>query len=103
MSSIDGIYLTNFNDFDFSAGFQIARDTLDIKYNDLGRIEVDKEGQITNKQIFFSWGGTDVNKSRSKAALFGELNKSISQTLDIRAALRYGDFKNENSLIQKYH
>ena len=102
LSSIDGIYLTNLNDFDFSAGFQIARDTLDIKYNDLGRIEVDKEGQITKQaDLFFLGGGTDVNKSRSKAALFGELNKSISQTLDIRAALRYEDFKNENSLDPK--
>lgn len=102
LSSIDGIYLTNFNDFDFSAGFQIARDSLDIKYNDLGRIEVDKEGQITKQaDLFFLGGGTDVNKSRSKAALFGELNKSISQTLDIRAALRYEDFKNENSLDPK--
>ena len=102
LSSIDGIYLTNFNDFDFSAGFQIARDTLDIKYNDLGRIEVDKEGQIIKQaDLFFLGGGTDVNKSRSKAALFGELNKSISQTLDIRAALRYEDFKNENSLDPK--
>ena len=102
LSSIDGIYLTNFNDFDFSAGFQIARDTLDIKYNDLGRIEVDKEGQITKQaDLFFLGGGTDVNKSRSKAALFGELNKSISQTLDIRAALRYEDFKNENSFDPK--
>ena len=102
LSSIDGIYLTNFNDFDFSAGFQIARDTLDIKYNDLGRIEVDKEGQITKQaDLFFLGGGIDVNKSRSKAALFGELNKSISQTLDIRAALRYEDFKNENSLDPK--
>ncbi len=102
LSSIDGIYLTNFNDFDFSAGFQIARDTLDIKYNDLGRIEVDKEGQITKQaDLFFLGGGTDVNKSRSKAALFGELNKSISQSLDIRVALRYEDFKNENSLDPK--
>ena len=102
LSSIDGIYVTNLNDFDFSAGFQIARDTLDIKYNDLGRIEVDKEGQITKQaDLFFLGGGTDVNKSRSKAALFGELNKSISQTLDIRAALRYEDFKNENSLDPK--
>ena len=102
LSSIDGIYLTNLNDFDFSAGFQIARDSLDIKYNDLGRIEVDKEGQITKQaDLFFLGGGTDVNKSRSKAALFGELNKSISQTLDIRAALRYEDFKNENSLDPK--
>ncbi len=102
LSSIDGIYLTTFNDFDFSAGFQIARDTLDIKYNDSGRIEVDKEGQITKQaDLFFLGGGTDVNKSRSKAALFGELNKSISQTLDIRAALRYEDFKNENSLDPK--
>ena len=102
LSSIDGIYLTNFNDFDFSVGFQIARDTLDIKYNDLGRIEVDKEGQITKQaDLFFLGGGTDVNKSRSKAALFGELNKSISQSLDIRAALRYEDFKNENSLDPK--
>jgi iron complex outermembrane receptor protein len=102
LNSIDGIYLTNLNDFDFSVGFQIARDTLDIKYNDLGRIEVDKEGQITKQaDLFFLGGGTDVNKSRSKAALFGELNKSISQTLDIRAALRYEDFKNENSLDPK--
>ncbi len=102
LSSIDGIYLTNFNDFDFSAGFQIARDTLDIKYNDLGRIEVDKEGQITKQaDLFFLGGGTDVNKSRSKAALFGELNKSISQSLHIIAALRYEDFKNENSLDPK--
>ena len=102
LSAIDGIYLTNFNDFDFSAGFQIARDTLDIKYNDLGRIEVDKKGQIIKQaDLFFLGGGTDVNKSRSKAALFGELNKSISQTLDIRAALRYEDFKNENSLDPK--
>ena len=102
LSSIDGIYLTNLYDFDFSVGFQIARDTLDIKYNDLGRIEVDKEGQITKQaDLFFLGGGTDVNKSRSKAALFGELNKSISQTLDIRAALRYEDFKNENSLDPK--
>ena len=56
LSSIDGIYLTNLNDFDFSAGFQIARDSLDIKYNDLGRIEVDKEGQITKQADLFFWG-----------------------------------------------
>ena len=102
LSSIDGIYLTNFNEIYFSAGFQIARDTLDIQYNDLGRIEVNKEGQITKQaDLFFLGGGTDVNKARSKAAFFGELNKSISETLEIRAALRYEDFKNENSLDPK--
>jgi len=102
LSSIDGIYLTNLNDIDFSAGFQLARDSLEIKYNDLGRIEVDKEGQIIKQaDLFFLGGGIDVNKSRSKAALFGELNKSFSETLDIRTALRYEDFKNENSLDSK--
>lgn len=102
LSSIDGIYLTNFNEIYFSAGFQIARDTLDIQYNDLGRIEVNKEGQITKQaDLFFLGGGTDVNKARFKAALFGELNKSISEKLEIRAALRYEDFKNENSLDPK--
>jgi outer membrane receptor protein involved in Fe transport len=102
LSSIDGIYLTNLNDIDFSAGFQLARDSLEIKYNDLGRIEVDKEGQIIKQaDLFFLGGGIDVNKSRSKAALFGELNKSFSETLDIRTALRYEDFKNENSLDPK--
>ena len=102
LSSIDGIYLTNLNDIDFSAGFQLARDSLEIKYNDLGRIEVDKEGQIIKQaDLFFLGGGIDVSKSRSKAALFGELNKSFSETLDIRAALRYEDFKNENSLDPK--
>ena len=102
LSSIDGIYLTNFNEIYLSAGFQIARDTLDIQYNDLGRIEVNKEGQITKQaDLFFLGGGTDVNKARFKAALFGELNKSISEKLEIRAALRYEDFKNENSLDPK--
>ena len=102
LSSIDGIYLTNFNEIYFSAGFQIARDTLDIQYNDLGRIEVNKEGQITKQaDLFFLGGGTVVNKARSKAAFFGELNKSISEKLEIRAALRYEDFKNENSLDPK--
>ena len=102
LSSIDGIYLTNLNDIDFSAGLQIAIDSLDIKYNDLGRIEVDEEAKITKQaDLFFLGGGTDVNKSRFKAALFGELNKSISETLDIRAALRYEDFKNANSLDPK--
>ena len=102
LSSIDGVYLTNFNDIDFSAGFQIATDTLNIGYNDLSRIEVNEEGKITKQaDLFFLGGGTDVKKARSKTALFGELNKSISGTLDIRAALRYEEFKNENSLDPK--
>ena len=38
--------------------------------------------------------------NRIKVLYLGS-NKSISQTLDIRAALRYEDFKNENSLDPK--
>ena len=52
LSLIDGIYLTNFNEIYFSAGFQIARDTLDIQYNDLGRIEVNNKLQTSIRNIY---------------------------------------------------
>ena len=38
LSSIDGIFVSSTDSLNYSTGFQIAKDVLDIKYNDLGRI-----------------------------------------------------------------
>ena len=61
LSSLDGIFLSSTDSLNYSTGFQIAKDVLDIKYNDLGRIEIDSNGSITKQaDLFFLGGGTNV-------------------------------------------
>ena len=83
LSSIDGIFVSSRDSLDYSTGFQIAKDVLDIKYNDLSRIEIDSNGSITKQaDLFFLGGGTNVSQSRSKVAAFVEINKIFSNNLD---------------------
>ena len=51
-------------------------DTLDIKYNDLGRIEVDEEGQITKQADLFFLGVEQMLINQDQRLLY--LGNSIS-------------------------
>ena len=102
LSSLDGIFLSSTDSLNYSTGFQIAKDVLDIKYNDLGRIEIDSNGSITKQaDLFFLGGGTNVSQSRSKVAAFVEINQIFSNNLDLRFALRYENFSSQESLDPK--
>ena len=75
---------------------------MEIKYNEIARVEFDKDGKLLKTaDLFFLGGGKNVDSSRSKEAIFFEVNHSFSDFTDLRFAARYEEVKNDSSFDPK--
>ena len=99
---LDLIYTRTLDDTEFALGLQYAEESLEIKYNEIARVEFDKDGKlIKTADLFFLGGGKNVDSRRSKEAIFFEVNHSFSDFTDLRFAARYEEVKNDSSFDPK--
>ena len=99
---LDLIYTRTLDDTEFALGLQYAEESLEIKYNEIARVEFDKDGKLLKTaDLFFLGGGKNVDSSRSKEAIFFEVNHSFSDFTDLRFAARYEEVKNDSSFDPK--
>ncbi len=99
---LDVIYTSSINAIEFAIGTQYAKESLEINYNEISRVEFDQNGKLLKTaDLFFLGGGKNVDSSRSKQAIFFEANQSISEFTDLRFAVRYEEVKNDSSFDPK--
>ena len=99
---LDVIYTSSINAIEFAIGAQYAKESLEINYNEISRVEFDQNGKLLKTaDLFFLGGGKNVDSSRSKQAIFFEANQSISEFTDLRFAARYEEVKNDSSFDPK--
>ncbi|MEL0208967.1 MAG: TonB-dependent receptor plug domain-containing protein, partial [Gammaproteobacteria bacterium] len=64
---LDLVYTRTLDDTEFALGLQYAEESLEIKYNEIARVEFDKDGKLLKTaDLFFLGGGKNVDSSRSK-------------------------------------
>ena len=102
LTSINGIFTSNYKNFEYAYGFQINNESLDVYYDEISRAEFDKDGKlIKTADLFFLGGGMNLSKSRSSKAMFLEIEKGFNEKLDMRFAARYESMNNESSFDPK--
>ena len=102
LTSINGIFTSNYKNFEYAYGFQINNESLDVYYDEISRAEFDKDGKlIKTADLFFLGGGMNLSKSRNSKAIFLEIEKEFSEKLDMRFAARYESMNNESSFDPK--
>jgi len=102
LTSINGVFTSNYKNFEYAYGFQINNESLDVYYDEISRAEFDKDGKlIKTADLFFLGGGMNLSKSRSSKAMFLEIEKGFNEKLDMRFAARYESMNNESSFDPK--
>jgi iron complex outermembrane receptor protein len=102
LTSLDAILRTKINDNNIAIGFQINDESLDVKYNELARSEFDELGNLIKAaDLLFLGGGKNISSDRDKKALFIEVEKVFTESLDMLFATRYEKIENNSSLDPK--
>ncbi|MEK9650517.1 MAG: TonB-dependent receptor [Gammaproteobacteria bacterium] len=101
LTSLNFIVKRGYEDLDIVFGAQLNWEDLNIKYNDLSRVEFDKDGkQLNQSDLLFLGGGKNVSTSRDKQALFFELNKYFNNS-ELRFSARHERLVNASSTDPK--
>ena len=101
--SLDGILRGQKGETNFALGFQFNSEDLQINYSEMSRVAFDSNGKLTKgADLLFLGGGTNVNTSRNKQAIFFEANKNFGNALDLILSGRYERLDNESSFDPKF-
>jgi iron complex outermembrane receptor protein len=102
LSSFDGIVRKTIGNSSMAFGFQYNHESLDITYNELARAEFNQSGQlIKSADLLFLGGGMNLSSSRSKKALFMELNREVNEKVNLLIASRFEKIDNDSSFDPK--
>ena len=102
LSSFDGIVRKTIGNNSMAFGFQYNHESLDITYNELARAEFNQSGQlIKSADLLFLGGGMNLSSSRSKKALFMELNREVNEKVNLLIASRFEKIDNDSSFDPK--
>jgi iron complex outermembrane receptor protein len=101
--SLDGILRGQKGGTNFALGFQFNSEDLQINYSEMSRVAFDSNGKLTKgADLLFLGGGTNVNTSRNKQAIFFEANKNFGNALDLILSGRYERLDNKSSFDPKF-
>ena len=101
--SLDGILTGQKGETNFALGFQFNSEDLQINYSEMSRVAFDSNGKLTKgADLLFLGGGTNVNTSRNKQAIFFEANKNFGNALDLILSGRYERLDNKSSFDPKF-
>ena len=101
--SLDGILTGQKGETNFALGFQFNSEDLQINFSEMSRVTFDSNGKLTKgADLLFLGGGTNVNTSRNKQAIFFEANKNFGNALDLILSGRYERLDNESSFDPKF-
>ena len=86
----------------FAAGMQARYESLEIRRNDISRVEFDEAGNLTKfADLLFLGGGINVDESRSSVALFSEFQWDATESLELRFAGRYEELDSDTTFDPK--
>ena len=71
LTSINGVFTSNYKNFEYAYGFQINNESLDVYYDEISRAEFDKDGKVNfyptapNSPFVFPFWSGKISKSLS--------------------------------------
>ena len=102
LTSLDAILRTRINENNIAIGVQLNDESLDVIYNELARAEFDQSGNIIKgADLLFLGGGKNISSKRDKKAIFLEVEKILSESLDLLFATRYEKVEDDSSFDPK--
>ena len=86
----------------FAAGMQARYESLEIRRNDISRVEFDDAGNLTKfADLLFLGGGINVDEFRSSVAIFSEFQWEPTTALELRFAGRYEELDSDTTFDPK--
>jgi iron complex outermembrane receptor protein len=85
----------------FAAGIQIRNESFKVKTDEVNEIKFDEEGNPIPVDLIFLAGLSEVDVDRTSFAVFAESVIPVSDSVEIKAALRYESLENDSSFDPK--
>ena len=89
------------NTVDFAAGIQVRREGYKTETDDLYEITFDAAGNPIPIDLIFLGGVSEIDKSRTGFSAFAEAKTSLTDDIEITAAMRYEDLDSGTSIDPK--
>ncbi|MDB9967497.1 TonB-dependent receptor [Gammaproteobacteria bacterium] len=102
LSVLDYIVSGSIGDIEIASGLQVRDESFDVARGASSIAKFDAAGNITQPaDLLFLGGGLESTASRKSTAVFIEAAKSMTDKLEIKAALRYEDLESDSSVDPK--
>jgi len=102
LSVLDYIVSGSIGDIEIASGVQVRDESFDVARGASSIAKFDAAGNITQPaDLLFLGGGLESTASRKSTAVFVEAAKSMTDKLEIKAALRYEDLESDSSVDPK--
>lgn len=88
-------------DIGFAAGVQFRNEGFKVETDDVNEIRFDENGDPIPVDLIFLAGLSEVDVDRSAFAVFAESIIPLSDSVEVKAALRYENLENSSSLDPK--
>jgi iron complex outermembrane receptor protein len=84
-----------------AAGIQLRNETFQVETDDVNEIKFDDDGNPIPVDLIFLAGLSEVDVDRTSFAVFAESVIPVTDSIEIKAALRYENLENDTSLDPK--
>ncbi len=102
LTVFDFVLTGDIGEIGFASGLQLRHDSLEIKRNEISRVEFGSDGSLTKPaDLLFLGGGINVDESRSAWAVFSEFQWDVTDSLELRFAGRYEDLDSGSTFDPK--
>lgn len=99
---VDGdLYELSSGTVGFAAGIQVRSENFKVETDDVNEIKFDAEGNPIPVDLIFLAGLSKVDADRTSFAVFAESVIPVSDSVEIKAALRYENLENDSSVDPK--
>lgn len=85
----------------FAAGIQVRNESFKVETDDVFEIKFDAEGKPIPVDLIFLQGLSEVDEERTSFAMFAESIIPVSDSIEVKAALRYEKLENDSSIDPK--
>lgn len=94
-------FSTPVGDINFATGIQIRKEGFSVATDDINEITFDAQGNPVPVDLIFLAGLSEVDVSRTSAAWFAEAIIPLSDSIEMKGALRYEHLENDSSIDPK--
>lgn len=85
----------------FAAGIQVRNESFKVETDEVFEINFDDAGEPLPVDLLFLQGLSNIDESRTSYAVFAESVIPVSDSVEIKAALRYEDLESDSSFDPK--
>jgi iron complex outermembrane receptor protein len=85
----------------FAAGLQVRHEGFQVETDDVFEIKFDSNGNPIPVDLIFLQGLSEVDEDRTSFAMFAETMIPVSDSIEVKAALRYEQLEDDSSIDPK--